>query len=330
MKSMSLPHIATAFDFTREQLDALFEKTRMIETLRKGNFWDMGNPVAVFYSEKLHGKTMVLFFDQPSTRTRLSFATSMLALGGNTIFCDDALKTSSMAKGENLTDTIQYISCFPTVSVIVIRHPARDAALDASHRSRVPVISGGDGREHPTQALLDLYTIQKEIGQIDGMHIVLNGDLTARTATSLLYALRLYTDVSITLVCPPRLRTNYYDEFYYKCRRIEEQIDLVAAVKTADVVEVFRAQKETWGSESLYREKTYLDICAMTREVVESLPQNCIVLHPLPHGKELPDDLNPEFDLRFAWNRQVENGGPLRIALLDMIHSGEWQKLGKK
>ena len=157
---MQLPHILSAKDFTRAQLDALFKRTKEIKEYLTENYrWTSKGHVAKPLPQKLAGRTMELFFDQPSLRTKSSYANAMHALGGNCDSFGNASRESSLAKGESLEDTFEMLSGNPTVSVIVLRHPEPNAARRAAEVSSVPIINAGDGTEHPTQALVDLFTI---------------------------------------------------------------------------------------------------------------------------------------------------------------------------
>jgi len=183
--------VLTILDFSREELEKLFDVTARIE---RGNL-----------RPNLQGKVLATAFFEPSTRTRLSFETAMKRLGGSVIGFG-AVEGTSVAKGENLADTIRMLDCYS--DVIVIRHPLEGAAKLAAEVANVPVINGGDGsRHHPTQAMIDLYTIWKEFGKIDGLEIGLLGDLRyGRAAASLLYGLSKFRPKKIYLFSPPALR----------------------------------------------------------------------------------------------------------------------------
>ena len=184
--------IVSIKDFTREEIDYILKTAAAME------------PIAKSGSDMLHGKILATLFFEPSTRTRLSFEAAMNKLGGTTIGFAEA-KVAAIKKGENLADTIRVVENY--ADAIVLRHPLEGAARLAAEFSDVPVINAGSGaEEHPTQALLDLYTILKEKGQIDGLNITLMGDLRyGRTVHSLAYALSLY-NVNLFLVSPEILR----------------------------------------------------------------------------------------------------------------------------
>jgi aspartate carbamoyltransferase catalytic subunit len=325
---MQLPHIISAKDFTRAQLDALFERAREIKeySVKNENYrWtEEGHVTGSIIPRlvpKLADRTMALLFDQPSLRTSSSFETAMYALGGNCVTYRNASRESSIAKDESLEDTIEMLSGNPTVSVIVLRHPQVDAAKIAASVSSVPVINAGDGGEHPTQALVDLFTIQEALGPIEKLRVVLVGDINARTAKSLRYALSLYPRTTISIVTDTHASGTLLD-----------------AAKCSDVLYVLRPQKENWHKdiqdpterteEIKKRLERYYRRCTVGMQIMANLPRRSIVLHPRPRGPELPTEVDS--DPRVLHRVQGRNGGPVRIALLEMMHSGEWQKLAKQ
>lgn len=341
---MELPHIISAKDFTRPQLNRLFDKTRMVKKfLTENQSWVNGRYVPSSFPPKLFGRTMALLFDQPSLRTSSSFETAMYSLGGNCVTYRNASRESSIAKDESLEDTIEMISGNPTVSMLVLRHPEIDAAKRAAKVSSVPVINAGDGAEHPTQALIDLFTIQEALGSVDGNHITLVGDMRARTAKSLLYALACCYNVKVTLVHPAnfgleakiikRLR-----ECGFCFQQSGFELPLSRFSQRSDVLYVLRPQTENWLQHIKNREtrreaiagrlKEYYALCTVNKKILSHMPKNSIVLHPRPRGPELPTEVDS--DPRVLHTTQGKNGGPVRIALLEMIHSGEWQKLAIK
>lgn len=338
---MKLPHIVSAKDFTRSQLDELFEKASSIKKwLADTSRWaEEGYVITRPRSGNLMGMTMALLFDQPSLRTSSSFETAMYVRGGNCITYRNASRESSIAKDESLEDTIEMISGNPTVSVLVLRHPEVGAAERAAKVSGVPVINAGDGLEHPTQALVDLFTIQEALGSIEGKRITLVGDLHARTARSLLYALTLYPGVLVYLFCPPELTLEKKVRQYLLDGNLNFKESgygwLEEAAHSSDVLYVLRPQQENWHkdmqdpaarsrkiSEDL---KEYYRLCTVNNRILAHMHQNSIVLHPRPRGPELPTEVDS--DPRVLHRVQGRNGGPVRIALLEMLHSGEWARL---
>jgi aspartate carbamoyltransferase catalytic subunit len=209
----------------------------------------------------------------------------------------------------------------------------------ASCESAVPVINAGDGLEHPTQALKDLFTIDEELGQIDGLHIVVAGDLQGRAVRSLLYALCCYRDMRVTPVSLRELRLPANVKEYAENRgvRINREEKLITAMRTADVVYITRPQIENWfpglgqqTSQELIRLRSekYFRVCGINAEIMSNLPAHARVLHPLPHNDELATDLDPSSDQRLAYFRQEDNGGPLGIALLARLHLGQSWRMG--
>src|SRR5579871_1798945 len=186
-----LRHVVESQQFSRELLEEIFERAFAIR--REPHL----------YAGRLQGRVLAALFYEPSTRTRLSFEAAMLRLGGRTMGTDNAREFSSAAKGETLEDSIRIVSGYS--DVIVLRHHEEGAARRAAAASDVPVINAGDGKgQHPTQALLDLYTIQDELGRVDGVRVAMVGDLAnGRTVRSLAYLLSKFRDVSIWFVAPP-------------------------------------------------------------------------------------------------------------------------------
>jgi len=223
--------IVSIRSFTREEIDYILEVSRSIEPLvEKG-------------SNMLRGKVLAELFFEPSTRTMLSFQTAMYKLGGNVIgFAEPGV--SSVWKGESLADTVRVVESYS--DVIVLRHPLEGAARFAAEYARVPVINAGSGaEEHPTQALLDLYTILKSKGKIDGLNIILMGDLRyGRTVHSLAYALSLY-DVNLNLISPDllKMRPEVIEDIKDRIE-VSEHTDLMEVLPDADVLYVTRIQKE--------------------------------------------------------------------------------------
>src|SRR5712692_5181738 len=206
------------------------------------------------FSGRLNGQVMAALFYEPSTRTRLSFEAAMLRLGGRTMGTDNAREFSSAAKGETLEDTIRIVSGY--ADVIVLRHNEEGAARRAAAVSSVPVMNAGDGPgQHPTQALLDLYTIRDEIGRIDGIRIAMVGDLAnGRTVRSLTYLLSKFRDIRICFVAPPQVAMrqdikDHLDEHHVPWVETE---DLDSVLPQVDVVYQTRIQKERFSDEASY------------------------------------------------------------------------------
>lgn len=267
----------------------------------------------------LTGKILATVFYEPSTRTRFSFETAMLKLGGQVITTENAAQFSSAVKGETLTDSIKVISGY--ADAIVLRHPQEGAAQAAAEVSAVPILNAGDGTgEHPTQALLDIYTIQKELGGLDGIEVALVGDLkNGRTVHSLLHLLAMYQNVKVRLIAPEALALpeEYKELLRQKNVSFEEGSDMAAASE-ADVVYVTRIQKERFKDPAEYerlKDSFVLDTAALSL-----LKEKAIIMHPLPRVNEIAPDVDQ--DPRAAYFRQAKNGLYIRMALLQKVFSG--------
>ena len=266
----------------------------------------------------LPGKEMISFFYEPSTRTRLSFEVAMRRLGGEVIFCTDRAKEfSSVAKGETIEDTIR-ILCDNEPDVIVLRTDEDGMAHRAADFSNVPIINAGDGTgQHPTQALLDVYTIREEIGRIAGTSIAIVGDLNrGRTARSLAYLYAKYPDIKIYFVSPEaaKMKDDIKNHLREKNVPFEELYDLREVASFVDVIYNTRVQKERGAQITKYGPPSF---CTVNQKVLDLMKKEAIVMHPLPHE----DEIAPEVDLdsRAAYFRQAKNGRFVRMALLKMI-----------
>ncbi|HAI97980.1 TPA: aspartate carbamoyltransferase [Candidatus Peribacteria bacterium] len=301
---MPLPfqHLTSTKQLTRGDTDAILRVAAEMEgVLKKGG------------SDLLHGKILASLFYEPSTRTRLSFETAMQRLGGQVVTAD-GLQFSSLYKGESVEDTIKVVNQY--ADIIAMRHPEQGSADRAASVSAIPFINAGDGPgQHPTQALLDLYTIEKERGKIDGIHITMVGDLKfGRTVHSLSFLLGLYKDIRFTLVSPAELTmpekvTSFYKEkkiAYTETENLEDGLD-------ADVVYMTRVQKERFEDAAQYERLKLKYI--LTAQQLKG--RSVTVLHPLPRVGEIALDVDPLPTA--AYFRQVRNGVVLRMALLAML-----------
>ena len=266
---------------------------------------------------RLAGQVMAALFYEPSTRTRLSFEAAMLRLGGATMGTDNAREFSSAAKGETLEDTIRIVSGY--ADVIVLRHNEEGAAKRAAAVSSVPIINAGDGPgQHPTQALLDLYTIRDELGRIDGVRVAMVGDLAnGRTVRSLTYLLSKFKDIKIWFVAPPQVAMradlkSHLDENHVPW--IETQ-DLDAVLPEVDVVYMTRIQKERFTDTETYN--AVKGVYRIDKQAMARMRKYAILMHPLPRV----DEIAPEVDAddRAAYFRQARNGLHIRMALLDRL-----------
>ena len=304
-----LYHVIGAKQFSREELEALFDAAGEMEKV-----------VARGGDLRYAGRIMTTLFFEASTRTRLSFESAMMRLGGGVIGTENAAHFSSVIKGETLEDTIRVVNEY--CDLIVMRHTEIGAAERAARVAKVPVINAGDGAgEHPTQALLDTYTIRKELGCIDGVRIAMVGDLAyGRTVHSLSYMLANYRDIVIYFIAPENVRIpetvkRYLDE---KGVRYKETSDLHAAAGEVDVVYQTRIQKERFPSQEEY-EKAF-GRYIVDRELLDLMRQDAIVMHPLPRAGEIAEEVDA--DPRAAYFRQAQNGLYIRMALIDKCLSG--------
>lgn len=289
-------------DFTREEIDYILRISSEMEHLVKTG------------SDMLRGRIMATLFFEPSTRTRLSFETAMYKLGGSVIGFSEP-EISSVKKGESLADTVRVVEKYS--DIIVLRHPAEGAARFAAEYAKVPVINAGSGaEEHPTQALLDLYTILKEKKCIDGLIIALMGDLRyGRTVHSLAYALSLY-NVKLLLVSPELLRMRREVlEAIKKRIEVYEYTNIDDVLPEIDVLYVTRIQKERFPDLAEYAKvkgSYRIDL-----NILRKAKDDLIVLHPLPRVDEISAEVDSTPFARYF--QQVENGLVTRMALLSLI-----------
>lgn len=266
------------------------------------------------YAHICGGKKLATLFFEPSTRTRMSFEAAMYELGGNVLSMTDAA-SSSVAKGESLSDTARVVSCY--ADIIAIRHPKEGAALVAAKNASVPVINAGDGGHcHPTQTLADLLTIYREKGHFDGLSVGLCGDLiNGRTVHSLIAALSRYNGVSFVLISPEELRLprniirRYISANDIPC---EEAESLDSVLPKLDVLYMTRIQKERFDDMASYERLKGHYI--LTAEKMRNAKKECIVMHPLPRVDEIDAELDG--DPRACYFKQVLNGKYMRMALI--------------
>ena len=271
----------------------------------------------------VNGKVLASLFYEPSTRTRLSFESAMLQLGGTVISTENAKEFSSHSKGESLEDSIRVISGY--ADIIAIRHFEIGTAKRAASASKVPVINAGDGAgQHPTQALLDLYTIKRSFDQLDGLTICMVGDLRyGRTVRSLSYLLARFFKVKFIFVAPPICKMNQDILDYFNEMNIEseDEDDFTTAVSKADCIYMTRIQKERFLDMQRY-DKAYNQY-RVDNSTIPHLKENAIVLHPLPRLEEI----NPEVDKdpRMKYFEQAQNGVWVRMALIYLLLNPEFQ-----
>ena len=266
-------------------------------------------------TDLLKGYVLACVFYEPSTRTSSSFIAAMSRLGGSVIPINE-VRYSSVIKGESLPDTIRTLESY--ADVIVLRHPEVGASQVAAQYARKPIINAGDGvGEHPTQALLDLYTIQSDLGQIDGLHVAMVGDLRyGRTVHSLARLLCLY-DVEMTFVSPEilRLPLDVMNEIKTHGKPVRETYDVQDIIAEADVLYVTRVQRERFADQAQY--ESVKDCYVITPELMQKAKERMIVMHPLPRVNEISYALDD--DPRAAYFRQMENGMYIRMALLAAV-----------
>lgn len=304
---MKLHHIVEAQQFDRATLLALFDQARQMELIaRTGGIDDY------------HNRIMATLFYEPSTRTRFSFESAMHRLGGRVITTENAREFSSVSKGETLEDTIRILNGY--ADLIVIRHFEVGAAQRAAAVSQVPVINAGDGvGQHPTQALLDLYTIEKEIGAVDGLEIAMVGDLAqGRTVRSLSYLLGKFSGVKIYFVAPELLKMKEDILAYLREHGVdyEERGDLEGVLPRVRVVYQTRVQKERFGDRIADYEKCR-DLYIIGPASLRLMRRDAIIMHPLPRVNEIAMEVDQ--DPRAAYFRQAQNGLYVRMALLKMV-----------
>lgn len=263
----------------------------------------------------LKGKILANLFYEPSTRTSSSFTAAMERLGGSVIPINE-VKYSSVSKGESLPDTVRTLECY--ADVIVLRHPEIGSAALAAKYARKPIINAGDGvGEHPTQALLDAFTIREELGQLDNLNVTMLGDLKyGRTVHSLSRLLSLY-NVSLNYVSPEILRmpSEIIDELNAKGIRQLEFGNLEPVLAETDVLYVTRVQKERF--EDLKDYDSVKDAFVINPEIMQRAKQHMVLMHPLPRINEISMEVDD--DPRAAYFRQMEYGLYVRMALLALV-----------
>ncbi|NLZ80708.1 MAG: aspartate carbamoyltransferase [Clostridiales bacterium] len=297
-----MKHLLSPLDLTLEELNQLMDTADDIRM----------NPDK--YSETCKGKKLATLFYEPSTRTRLSFESAMLSLGGNVLGFSSA-DSSSAAKGESVSDTIRMISCY--ADICAMRHPKEGAPLVASLKSSIPVINAGDGgHQHPTQTLTDLMTIRSLKGRLDNITIGLCGDLKfGRTVHSLIHALSRYKNVHFVLISPQELRVpDYIREEVLEAHRCpyKEVTLLEDVIPELDLLYMTRVQKERFFNEEEYirmKDSYILDASKMALG-----KEDMLVLHPLPRVNEISVEVDD--DPRAVYFQQVQFGVYIRMALI--------------
>lgn len=309
-------HILSVSQFTREAVDEVFRVADMMEPYAHRRR----------VTRVLEGAILGNMFFEPSTRTRVSFGCAFNLLGGE-VRETAGVKSSAIAKGESFYDTARVLSGYS--DVIVMRHQTEGSVSEFASASRVPVLNAGDGaNEHPSQALLDLYTIRKEMAAqnktIEGLRIALIGDLRyGRAVHSLCRLLCLYSNVHFTLVSPPELSLprDYVEEMRAAGHEVLESSELVAGISSADILYVTRTQEERFPSPE--EANKYKGLFRLNQSIYTQFCEpNTVIMHPLPrdsreNANELDNDLNENPNL--AIFRQTDNGVLVRMALFALI-----------
>jgi aspartate carbamoyltransferase catalytic subunit len=299
-----MKHILKGEQFDKKEVEKILKLSSQIEKeVKSGKV-----------KEKLKGKIIASIFFEPSTRTRLSFETAALRLGARVISAENAEENSSSHKGETIEDTFRMLSAY--ADLIVSRHKEKGSIERGAEISGVPVINAGDGaNEHPSQGILDLYTISKELKRKENLKIVFVGDLLySRTLHSLVPILNLYKNNKFYFISPKELKVG--EDFKKTFKRLgvsfEEGGDLKRVIKEADVVYMTRVQKERFKNEKDYNKVK--DSFLFTKEHLKLMKKDAIVMHPLPRINEISKDIDS--DPHAAYFRQAQNGLYVRMALL--------------
>ncbi len=298
--------ILSVDQFDRQKLAYIFTRAREMREIvdRVGGI------------DLLNGHVLTCLFYEPSTRTSSSFIAAMERLGGSVIPITQGVQFSSVSKGETLADTVRTLEQYS--DAIVLRHPQTGSARLAADYANVPILNAGDGAgEHPTQALLDLFTIRDELGQVDGLRVAMVGDLRYGRTVHSLTKLLLHFDVSLRFVSPEILRMplSIMNEVIDAGVDVRETHDVADVISDADVLYVTRVQKERFSDLAQYEEvKDHYEI---TPELMEEAKEQMVVMHPLPRVGEIHYAVDD--DPRAAYFRQVQNGMFIRMALLAAV-----------
>lgn len=301
-----MEHMLSAQDLTRDRIEGLIH---FAEGLRHQSRQEL--------LEVLKGYTVATLFYEPSTRTRLSFEAAVVRLGGQIVGSENAKETSSSKKGERLSDVFRVVGSY--VDAIVVRHHETGAIEAAAPRSPVPIINAGSGSgEHPTQALLDIYTIWRELGGVDNRRICIMGDLKyGRTVHSLIQALSLFEGVEVVLFHPDSLGLPEHLSTLAPKLKMSRAGTFAEAVARADIIYQTRVQVERLrDADEAAEAGQYL----VTHQHLQQIPESARILHPLPRVNELA--LEVDDDPRAAYFRQVENGLYIRMALVAQLLTG--------
>jgi len=301
-----MEHMLSARDLTRVEIESFIQEAELLRSMSRTELLKV-----------LNGHIVATLFYEPSTRTRLSFESAIVRLGGQVVGSENALETSSAKKGERLVDVFRVVGSY--TDAIVIRHHETGAIEAAADWSPVPIINAGSGSgEHPTQALLDVYTIWRELGRVDGSRVCIMGDLKyGRTVHSLIQALALFRNVEVVLYHPDSLGL---PEHLYRLPgslKISRAHSFEEAVSGVDIIYQTRVQVERLQDAG---EAAQAGNYQLTGEHMQQIPLSARILHPLPRVNELA--LEVDDDPRAAYFRQAENGLYIRMALLRELIGG--------
>lgn len=295
-------------DFSREQIEHVLKVAEKMVPVAKGEK----------RNASLEGKVLGSLFYEPSTRTRLSFEAAMSRLGGR-VLGFDAPEGSSVAKGETLADTIRMVNAYS--DAIVLRHPQEGAARLAAHFSDKPVLNAGDGAgQHPTQTMLDLFTIKKLKSEIDGNHVVVLGDLKyGRTVHSLSEALAMF-GANLTFVAPQTLQMPKEHIKHIESMGVKPKVStsLEEVIKEADVLYVTRIQKERFPDPAEYQKVAGL--YRIDLDILKDVKKDLVIMHPLPRVNEIAPEVDATPYAKYF--EQAFNGVPVRMALLSLVLEG--------
>ena len=308
MTAFPLDHVIESQQFDRDLLETVFDTADQMKADLSGERR---------FSKFLEGKIMASLFYESSTRTRFSFESAMLRLGGSVITTENAREFSSAAKGESLSDSTRIMNGY--ADVIVMRHNEAGSASRATEVSSIPIINAGDGAgQHPTQALLDMYTIVDAFPKLDNFKIAMVGDLRyGRTVRSLSYLLTKYENVEIIFVSPPVCKMEADIKTYLEKNGVlwREETDLALVASEVDCIYMTRIQKERFHSVDDYESAASKYI--LTLDVVKKMKPGTIIMHPLPRVDEIPKEVDNDHRARYF--EQAQNGLYIRMALLYLL-----------
>jgi aspartate carbamoyltransferase catalytic subunit len=299
-----MKHILSTKQFEKAEVENILARAASMEEACK----------AGQIPQTLKDKIIACIFFEPSTRTRLSFETAALKLGAKVISAENAMENTSAYKGETIEDTAKVLSSY--ADAVVMRHPQAGAPEQASKASTVPVINAGDGaHEHPSQGLLDLYTIKKEHGRLENLHVAFGGDLlNSRTLRSLMPLLLMYPNNTFYFVSPSvlKLPKEYTDDLTKNEVNFKEIDNLKEVLPVVDVLYMTRVQKERFENVEDYNKVK--DLFILKHEHMAELNKKAIIMHPLPKINEIEREVDN--DSRAAYFREAQNGLYVRMALL--------------